>query len=148
MKNYIDKYGTDIRIINIFDINWWFNLVETSQESIAEESVVPEAIHYSDTNAKLSIGHKLGLVYRDAEMCDLIWFNDEYVYLMDWNSSTFNECSDRCEAAFNACFGYDYDTSYGRKVVVFSASDCVSVIYILSYENGELEISSLQISNF
>ena len=132
MKNYINEHRTDIRIIHMFDINGF--ILSRQVGKILNKNQLCQMRYITHVFMQLSIGHKLGLVHRDVRMYNLISFNDEYVYLIDWNSSTSNGYNGRYEGAFLTASMpvlVDYEASRGQQVSAYYADDCVSVIYML-----------------
>ena len=79
-------------------------------------------------------------------MYNLILFYDEYLYLIDWDSSTFNGFNGEYEGAFmttSTPILMEYESSRGTKVSAYYADDCVSVIYmlLLTYCTKEEEVT-------
>ena len=82
---------------------------------------------------QLKIGHKLGFVHRDIRIYNLILF-DDYAYLIDWNSSTYNGFNGRYEGTFMTASTpvlNEYELSLGEQVSAYYADDYISVIYML-----------------
>ena len=143
MKNYMDKHKLDVKIMNIFIVEGFILSKPVGQ--IIKKNQLCQKKYINHIFKQLAIGHKLGFVHRDIRIYNLILFNDEYLYLIDWDSSTVNGFNGEYEGAFMTASTpvlMEYESSHGTKVSAYYADDCVSVIYmlLLTYCTKEEEV--------
>ncbi|CAF3082401.1 unnamed protein product [Rotaria sp. Silwood2] len=82
---------------------------------------------------QLAIGQKAGYVHRDIRINNIILDRNDYAYLIDWDSSTFNGFKGEYEGAFITASTpvlKQYSLSNG-KVSAYCADDWVSIIYMI-----------------
>ncbi|CAF3800041.1 unnamed protein product [Rotaria sp. Silwood1] len=133
MKNYINEHSlSDVKIMNMFNIQGF--ILSRPVGKLMDENQLCQKKYITQIFKQLAIGHKLGLVHRDIRIYNLILFNDEDVYLIDWDSSTCNGFNGEYEGSFltaSTSVLAEYELTRGKQVSAYYADDCLSIIYML-----------------
>ncbi|CAF4200832.1 unnamed protein product, partial [Rotaria sordida] len=81
--------------MNISDLDY-----KTIEIDVQEDFILSYPVGTMIKNDDISIGQKTGYVHRDIRINNIILDRNDYAYLIDWNSSTFNGFKGEYEGAF------------------------------------------------
>ncbi|CAF3946444.1 unnamed protein product [Rotaria sp. Silwood1] len=132
MKVYMNMSDLNYKIIEI-DIKEGFVLSKPVGTMIKNDDIC-KTKYIIQILKQLAIGQKAGYVHRDIRINNIILDRNDYAYLIDWDSSTFNGFKGEYEGAFITASTpvlKQYSSSNGKEVSAYYADDWVSIIYMI-----------------
>jgi len=90
MKHYLNEHQFNIRLMDMSMVHDVILSRPVGQTIKKDHLHQQQYIYITQILILLSIGHKLGLVHRDIRIQSVVLFNNDYAYLIDWDSSTCN----------------------------------------------------------